>query len=204
MRVKATFQHVFQVTREVEVDDEDLARLQKHQANRDRDTSDEYLIPLHLNTREVEYLAEVFPDWKTSAPLPDDFVLQYTDVIEAERVLEASERETSSSRPHRSRVRVRVVVCSVRRGDHPCCASRVVTCCRGLNGRYGPDERDRRAANDISRARYEPFLAHLQLSARADQRDVCRARRERRCTPCEAVRRHRVRRRIALVGSRAA
>lgn len=86
MRVRATFQHVFQVTREVEIDDEEFARLYKHQENRDRDTSDEYLLPLHLNTQETEYLAEVFPDWKTTAPLPDDFVLQYTDVTEAERL----------------------------------------------------------------------------------------------------------------------
>jgi len=93
MRVKAKFQHVFQVTREVEIDDEDFARLYKHQENRERDTSDEYLIPLHLNTQD-EYLAEVFPDWKTSAPLPSDFELQYTDVIEAERVTGSSERES--------------------------------------------------------------------------------------------------------------
>lgn len=86
MRVKATFQHVFQVTREVEIDDDEFARLQKHQANRDRDTSDEYLIPLHLNTCDIEYLDEVFPDWKTTEPLPDDFELLYTDVTEAERI----------------------------------------------------------------------------------------------------------------------
>lgn len=92
MRVKATFQHVFQVSREVEIDDEEFARLHKHQANRDRDMSDEYLIPLHLNTRDDDYLAVVFSDWKTTAPLPDDFVLQYTDVTEAERVPGSSER----------------------------------------------------------------------------------------------------------------
>lgn len=91
MRVKATFLHVFEVTREVEVDDEEFARLYTHQANRERDTSDEYLLPLLLNTQEVEYLADVFPDWKTTAPLPDDFVLQYTDVTEAERVTGSNE-----------------------------------------------------------------------------------------------------------------
>lgn len=91
MRVKATFRHVFEVTREVEVDDEDFARLCEHQRNRDRDTSDEYLIPLWLDSQEAEYLADVFPDWKTSAPLPSDFELQYTEVTEAERVTSSAD-----------------------------------------------------------------------------------------------------------------
>jgi hypothetical protein len=91
MRVKATFRHVFEVTREVEIDDREYADLVRYQANRERDTSDEYLIPLHLNAQEVEYLADVFADWKTSAPLPSDFELQYSEVTEAERMPQPTE-----------------------------------------------------------------------------------------------------------------
>jgi len=90
VRVKATFQHVIQVTREVEVDDEDYARLFAHEEIRDRDTSDERLLPLWIDSQDTEYLADVFPDWKTSAPLPSDFDLQYTEVTEAERVPESA------------------------------------------------------------------------------------------------------------------
>lgn len=91
MKVKATFRHVFEVTREVEIDDADFARLYEHQRIRDRETSDEYLIPLWLDSQEDEYLADVFSDWKTSAPLPSDFELQYTEVTEAERLPESGD-----------------------------------------------------------------------------------------------------------------
>lgn len=93
MRVRATFRHVFEVTRDVEIDDEDFQRLYTHQHNRDRETSDEYLIPLYLDTQETEYLADVFPDWKMSAPLPSDFELQYTEVTEGERLPEPTDPE---------------------------------------------------------------------------------------------------------------
>jgi hypothetical protein len=86
MKVKATFRHVFEVTREVEIDDEDFARLREHQAIRDLDTSDEYLIPIYIESQDTEFTAEVFSDWKTSAPLPSDFELQWTEVTDAERL----------------------------------------------------------------------------------------------------------------------
>lgn len=86
MKVKATFRHVFEVTREVEVDDEDYARLARYEKVRERDTSDERLLPLWLDSQEAEYLAEVFADWRISAPLPSDFELQYTEVVESDRI----------------------------------------------------------------------------------------------------------------------
>ncbi len=97
MKVKATFRHVFEVTREVEIDDQEYADLVSHQANRDRDTSDDYLLPVYLNTQEDEYLAKVFSDWRTSEPLPADFLLQYTEVTEAERVPPTNQTEGETS-----------------------------------------------------------------------------------------------------------
>lgn len=91
MKVKATFRHVIEVTRNVEIEDDDYARLVAHEEIRDRDTSDARLLPLYLDSQDIEYLAEVFPDWKTSAPLPSDFELQYTEVTEAERLPQPTE-----------------------------------------------------------------------------------------------------------------
>jgi hypothetical protein len=85
MKVRARFEHVFAVTREVEIDDEDYARLVAHEQIRDRDTSDERVLPLWIDSQDVEFLGAVFPDWKTSAPLPSDFELQYSECTEAER-----------------------------------------------------------------------------------------------------------------------
>lgn len=91
MKVKATFRHVIEVTRDVVIDDEDYQRLVAHEEIRERDTTDERLLPIYLESLDTECMAEVFSDWKLSAPLPSDFELQYTEVTEAERVPESSE-----------------------------------------------------------------------------------------------------------------
>ena len=81
MKVKATYRHVFEVTREVEIDEEDYARLRHHEAIRDRDCSDERLMTLLLESSLYEADAEVFRDWRTNEPLPSDFELQYSEVV---------------------------------------------------------------------------------------------------------------------------
>jgi hypothetical protein len=48
MKVKATYQIVFEVTRETEIDDERYAALEEHERRRDRDVSPERLMPLWL------------------------------------------------------------------------------------------------------------------------------------------------------------
>jgi hypothetical protein len=50
MKVKATFQHVFEVTREVEVDEEDFARLVEHEERRQRTRSDSDMLMLWINS----------------------------------------------------------------------------------------------------------------------------------------------------------
>lgn len=83
MKVKATYRLVFEVTRETEIDDESYAALVEHERIRDRDTSDERLMPMWLESHLYEEDAEVFRDWRTSKPLPADFEFQYADVTEA-------------------------------------------------------------------------------------------------------------------------
>lgn len=83
MKVKATYQLVFEVTREVEIDDDSYAALHKHESIRDRDVSPERLMPLWLGSNLYEEGAEVFHDWRTDKPLPADFEFQYAEVTEA-------------------------------------------------------------------------------------------------------------------------
>lgn len=86
MRVKATYQLVFEVTRESEVDDEEYEELKRHEAIRDRDDSDERVLPMLLERHLYESDAEVFHDWRTDKPLPSDFEFQYAEVTSAEPV----------------------------------------------------------------------------------------------------------------------
>lgn len=83
MKVKATYQIVFEVTRETEIDDESYAALREHESIRDRDVSPERLMPLWLESNLYEEDAKVFHDWRTDKPLPADFEFQYAEVSEA-------------------------------------------------------------------------------------------------------------------------
>lgn len=91
MKVRATFQHVFEVTREVEVDDEDFARLVRHEEARERPGSDAGRLLLWINSQDEEVIAEAFPDWKTNAPLPSDFELLYSEATEVESAPQSSD-----------------------------------------------------------------------------------------------------------------
>lgn len=92
MKAKATYQIVFEVTREVEIDDDSYETLRQHELIRDRDTSDERLMPIWLESHLYEEDAEVFRDWRTDKPLPRDFEFQYAEVTEAVAA-ENNERE---------------------------------------------------------------------------------------------------------------
>jgi hypothetical protein len=83
MKVKATYQIVFEVTRETEIDDERYAALEEHERRRDRDVSPERLMPLWLESNLYEEDAKVFRDWRADKPLPADFEFQYAEVTEA-------------------------------------------------------------------------------------------------------------------------
>jgi len=86
VKIKATYQLVFEVTRETEIDDGELELLRHHEAIRDRDDSDERVLPILLERHLYESDAEVFHDWRTDKPLPSDFEFQYAEVTSAEPV----------------------------------------------------------------------------------------------------------------------
>lgn len=90
MRVKATYQIVFEVTRETEIDDDSYAALEENERIRDQDVSPDRLILLELNSNLYEEDAEVFRDWRTDQPLPADVEFQYAEVTE---VVAAEQRE---------------------------------------------------------------------------------------------------------------
>lgn len=82
MRVKATYRHVFNVTRDVEVPDdgfEEWARLH-YGSGYDR----ELAIAAWLDDQETEFHSDVFHDWRINEPLPPDFELQYSEVEDVE------------------------------------------------------------------------------------------------------------------------
>lgn len=82
MKVKATYQIVFEVTRETEIDDDSYAALREHERIRDRDVSPDRLMLLELNSNLYESDAQVFRDWRASEPLPADFEFQYAEATE--------------------------------------------------------------------------------------------------------------------------
>lgn len=85
MKVVATYRIVYEVAREAEIDDESYEQLRHHESIRDRDDSDERLMPLWLQSNLYETNGEMFNDWRTDRPLPSDFELQYVEVTDAER-----------------------------------------------------------------------------------------------------------------------
>lgn len=85
MKVDATYRHVFEATRTVEIDDEDFAAWRTHQAESGHVYSDdEEAICAFLDDADTEFTAEVFSDWKISEPLPHDFELQWSEVVRAD------------------------------------------------------------------------------------------------------------------------
>ncbi|AUG28765.1 MULTISPECIES: hypothetical protein [Microbacterium] len=82
MKVKAKWHHVIEVEREVEVDEkaftEWMHRLYGEGADRD------LALTVWIEDLDTDTLAEVFSDWRTSEPLPEDFVLAYSEVIDAQ------------------------------------------------------------------------------------------------------------------------
>ena len=82
MRVKATWHHVIGVTREIEIDDEAFA---SWRSRRYPDHADhERVLSVWIEQLDTEEIAAVFPDWKTSEPLPADFELQWSEVVDVE------------------------------------------------------------------------------------------------------------------------
>lgn len=81
MKVQAKWHHVIAVTREVEVDEEAFTDWmhRRYGEGADRDLA----LTVWLDDLDTDQLGEVFHDWRTSEPLPDDFELQYSEVIDA-------------------------------------------------------------------------------------------------------------------------
>ena len=84
MKVKAKWQHTFEVTREVEVDEESFTRWMnlRYGEGADRDLA----LAVWIGNFDSEDVGAVFPDWRTSEPLPSDFEFVGYDVIDAEPV----------------------------------------------------------------------------------------------------------------------
>jgi hypothetical protein len=80
MKVQAKFNIVYAVTRDVEVDEQDFREWAHARYGETFDM--ELAVAAWIEAQDTDLLAEVFPDWKTSAPLPNDFELQYTDVLD--------------------------------------------------------------------------------------------------------------------------
>lgn len=81
MKVKATWHHVIAVTREIEIDEAAFTAWKNERYGEAADT--DLALAAWIETLDTEEIAEVFSDWKTSKPLPRDFELQYSDVIDA-------------------------------------------------------------------------------------------------------------------------
>lgn len=89
MRLQATYEHTFKVTREVEIDDGGLADWREFVAKSGRVFADDLdAARAYLNSGDDgdEIVSATFPDWKTNDPLPSDFEFQYFEVIDVERV----------------------------------------------------------------------------------------------------------------------
>lgn len=78
MKVKATYRHVFNVTREVEIDPEEFEEWASKRYGDGYDA--ELAIAVWLDEMDTEFHASTFADWRTDKPLPSDFELQYSEV----------------------------------------------------------------------------------------------------------------------------
>lgn len=90
MKVKAKWHHVIAVEREVEVDEESFNYWmhRRYGEGADRDLA----LTVWIENLDSEDIGEIFHDWRTSDPLPSDFELQYSEVIDARVDPESPER----------------------------------------------------------------------------------------------------------------
>ena len=87
MKVNATFQHTFQVTRTVEIDDEHFREwCEAHARRTGRPLDREDAIKRFIGDLDAEDLNDLWPDWKAHQPLPGDFELMWSDVSDVERL----------------------------------------------------------------------------------------------------------------------
>jgi hypothetical protein len=82
MNVKVKWHHVFAVSREIEIDEVAFTEWadSRYGEGYDRDLA----IAAWIEYLDLEVTADVFQDWRTNKPLPSDFDLQYSEVIDAE------------------------------------------------------------------------------------------------------------------------
>lgn len=86
MKVSVTYEAMFAVEREVEIDDGEFTAWLGREGGRGRIyATDDDAILAWLAASDTEFHAEVLHDWKTSEPLPSDFELQYCDPTAATR-----------------------------------------------------------------------------------------------------------------------
>lgn len=76
MKFDVTYQIEFEVTRTVDIDEDDLEEF----ARRHNHTSLGGAAEQWLRWQDTDSMAEVFDDWRSDKPLPDDFELQCVDV----------------------------------------------------------------------------------------------------------------------------
>lgn len=79
MKFDVKFDVKFEVTREVDIDERDL---EKFMDLRGIDNV-EHAAAQWVRLQDSEFEAEVFSDWKTDQPVPDDFEFLYLDTLEA-------------------------------------------------------------------------------------------------------------------------
>lgn len=82
---KVTFEITHEVTREVDLDDDEIASWRTSSGIGCEDFTDQEVVHSIL-ANDDEITANTFSDWRTNGPLPSDFELQYTDVSEIEEV----------------------------------------------------------------------------------------------------------------------
>lgn len=106
MKVRAKWHHVIEVTREVEIDE--AAFTMWRIANYGEDSDVDLALAVWIDGQDTDFYSEVFKDWRTSDPLPDDFELAYSEVIDAEHEStepqEHAARWDGESRPYRCEV----------------------------------------------------------------------------------------------------
>ena len=81
MKVKAKWHHVIEVTREVEIDEEVFTEWRDNRYGEHADN--DLALAVYLDDLGTDTLGAVFHDWRTSDPLPSDFELAYSEVIDA-------------------------------------------------------------------------------------------------------------------------
>lgn len=91
MKAMVTYEALFRVEREVQIDDDEFAAWLGRQGARGTIyASDDDAILAWLAASDTEFHAEVLHDWSTIKPLPSDFELQYCDPTAATRSADSS------------------------------------------------------------------------------------------------------------------